>query len=56
MPIYNLFEYSKNYIKTTNSLWNYYRDESNSGENNDVIYSIMGSKSFDSKETLSKMV
>ena len=27
MPIYNLFEYSKNYRKTTGSLWNYYRDE-----------------------------
>ena len=49
MPIYNLFEYSKNYRKTTSSLWNYYRDESNSGENNDIIHSIMGSKSFDYK-------
>ena len=27
MPMYNLFEYSKNYRKTTGSLWNYYRDE-----------------------------
>ena len=27
MPIYNLLEYSKNYKKTTCSLWNYYRDE-----------------------------
>ena len=27
MPIYNLLEYSKNYRKTTSSLWNYYRDE-----------------------------
>ena len=27
MPIYNLLEYSKNYRKTTGSLWNYYRDE-----------------------------
>ena len=27
MPMYNLFEYSKKYIKTTGSLWNYYRDE-----------------------------
>ena len=28
MPIYNLLEYSKNYKKkTTESLWNYYRDE-----------------------------
>ena len=27
VPIYNLLEYSKNYRKTTGSLWNYYRDE-----------------------------
>ena len=27
MPMYNLLEYSKNYKKTTISLWNYYRDE-----------------------------
>ena len=31
MPMYNLIEYSKNYRKTTGSLWNYYRDEPNSG-------------------------
>ena len=30
-PMYNLLEYSKNYRKTTGSLWNYYRDEQNSG-------------------------
>ena len=29
MPMYNLLEYSKNYRKTTGSLWNYYRDERN---------------------------
>ena len=29
--MYNLIEYSKNYRKTTGSLWNYYRDEPNSG-------------------------
>ena len=28
MPMYNLLEYSKNYRKTTGSLWNYYRHES----------------------------
>ena len=27
MPMYNLLEYSKNQRKTTDSLWNYYRDE-----------------------------
>ena len=30
MPMYNLFEYGKNYRKTTGSLWNYDRDEPNS--------------------------
>ena len=27
MSMYNLLEYSKNYRKTTGSLWNYYRDQ-----------------------------
>ena len=27
MPMYNLLEYSKNYSKTSASLWNYYRDD-----------------------------
>ena len=27
MPMQNLLEYSKNYRKTTGSLWNYYGDE-----------------------------
>ena len=29
IPMYNLLEYSKNYRKTTGSLWTYYRDEPN---------------------------
>ena len=27
MPMYDLPEYSKNYKKTMDTLWNYYRDE-----------------------------
>ena len=27
MPIYNLLEYSDNYVKTLTSLWQYYRNE-----------------------------
>ena len=27
MPMYNLLEFSKNYRKTTGSLWNHYRGE-----------------------------
>ena len=29
MPMYNLIEYSDNYSKTSESLWQYYRDEPN---------------------------
>ena len=47
--MYNLLGCSKNYRKTTGSLWNYYRDEPNSGVNDGIDYSIMGSKSFDYK-------
>ena len=42
MPMYSLLEYSKNYRKTTGSLWNYYRDEPNSGADGSINYSIMG--------------
>ena len=35
MSMYNSSEYSKNYRKTTESLWNYYRDETNSPSLND---------------------
>ena len=45
----HLLEYSKNYRKPTGSLWNYYMGKPNSGINNGVNYSIMGSKSFDYK-------
>ena len=47
--MYNLLEYSKNYKKTTGSLWNYYRDEPNSGTDNNIIHSILNSESFDYK-------
>ena len=40
MPNHNLLEYSKNYRKTTGTLWNYYRDEPNSGINGGINYSI----------------
>ena len=29
MPMYNLIEYSDNYLKTSGSLWQYYRDDPN---------------------------
>ena len=56
MPMYNLLEYSKNYKKNTGSLFNYYRDEPNSGAEgngaNTINYSIKDSKSFDYKTSI----
>ena len=52
MSMYNLIEYSKNYRKTTGSLWNYYRDEPNSGAEKIINYSIKDSKSFDYKTSI----
>ena len=49
MPMYILIEYSRNYSETTGSLWNYYRDEPNSGEVGNTNYSIKVSNSFDYK-------
>ena len=51
MPMYNLLEYSKNYEKTSVSLFNYYRDEPKEhtigAGNNAINISIRTSKSFD---------
>ena len=52
MPLYNLLEYSKNYRKTSGSLWNYYRDEPNGGAVGNINYSIKNSKSFDYKTSI----
>ena len=50
IPMYNLLEYSKNYRITTESLWNYYRDGPNSNtDDNEIMYTILNSKSFDYK-------
>ena len=47
MPMYNLLEYSKNYKKTTGSLWNYYRDEASNPLSSN-------SKSFKYKASITK--
>ena len=56
MPMYCLLYYSKNYRKRTGSFWNYYRDEPNSGYNNNardrIFYPIQDSKSFHYKTKL----
>ena len=49
MPIYNLLEYSKNYTKTTGSLWNYYRDKPNSDHE---VNHYLGPKCFDFKSSI----
>ena len=56
MPMYNLLEYSKNYEKTSGSLFNYYRDEPSEitigAGNNAINISIRNSKSFDYKSNI----
>ena len=50
IPMYNLLEYSKNYKRTTGSLWNYYRDKPNSSVSaNNITHSTLNSESFDYK-------
>ena len=53
MPMYNFLEYSKNYEKTSGSLFNYYRDEPKEhtigAGNNAINISIRNSKFFDYK-------
>ena len=53
MPMYNLLEYSKNYKKTSGSLFNYYRDEPNEiiigAGNNAINISVRNSNFFDYK-------
>ena len=53
MPMYNVLEYSKNYEKTSGSLFNYFRDEPKErtigAGNNAINISIRNSKSFDYK-------
>ena len=36
-PIYDLTEYSDNYMKLSGSLWQYYRDEPFIGNNGNII-------------------
>ena len=54
--MYNLIEYSKNYRKTTGSLWNYYRDElsDDTKNNNDLNKNLINSESFKYKTNIRK--
>ena len=53
MPMYNLYEYSKKYSKTTGSLRNYYKDEPNNPPRNDYNTDpITNSESFKYKTSI----
>ena len=57
MSMYNLLEYSKNYRKTTGSLWNYYRDEPSSTIGaNKITHSILNQNLLTIMQFLWKMV
>ena len=54
IPIYNLIEYSKDYRKTTVSLWNYYRYElsDDTNDNNGPNKKVTNSKSSKYKTSI----
>ena len=53
MPMYNLLEYSKNYRKTIESLYNYYRDElTNDKNNNFANRNVLNSNTFKYKNKI----
>ena len=54
IPMYNLIDYRKNYSKTAGSLWNYDRDEPNSGAEGNINFSIKDSMSFDYKTSITR--
>ena len=55
MPMENLLEYSKNYRKTTGSLWNYYRDERNNPPTDNYNADpITNSESFKYKSSITE--
>ena len=54
MSMYNLLEYSKNYRKTTGSLYNYYRDElsDDTDDNNSDNMKVVNSNTFNYKNKI----
>ena len=54
MPMHNFLEYSKNYSKTSGSLWNYYRDEltDETNDDNGPNKNVINSKSFEYKTSI----
>ena len=56
MPMYNLIQYSKNYRKTAESLWNYYKDklsDDTNNNNNNLNKNVINSESFKHKISIS---
>ena len=49
MSVYNLIQYGKNYLKTSGSLWNYYKDEPT---NDNEINHYLKSKYFNYKSSV----
>ena len=54
MPMYNLLEYSKNYRKTIDSLYNYHKDElsDNNNPNNFLNTDVVNSNAFEYKNKI----
>ena len=54
--MYNFLEYSKNYLKTSGSLWSYYRDEltDETNDNNGPNKNVINSKSFKYKTSITR--
>ena len=54
IPMYNLIEYSKNFRKTTGTLWNYCRDElsDDTNDNNNLNKNLINSESFKYKTSI----
>ena len=56
--MYNLLEYSKNHLKTSGSLWNYYSDELTDEANydNGPNKNVINSKFFKYKKLLQEVL
>ena len=52
MPMYNLIEYSDNYLDTSGSLWQFKRDEQNMSNGNPANVAIANPSSFKYKSSL----
>ena len=52
MPMYNLLEYTKNYSKTSASLWNYCREDDETNDNNGSNKNVINSQSFKCKTSI----